>query len=124
MALPICRYLEKRIGEHSGRQNLPESWKWQKRWFVMTDAKGMLYYFKTADDPPNYRGVINLRRVAASRASLRPLRVQLPTLYFHTCCRRGLLRYASLRSCGACVLHAMMSGQSWRGIMAPSPGRT
>jgi len=28
----------------------------------MTDAKGMLYYFKTADDPPNYRGVINLRR--------------------------------------------------------------
>ena len=59
--IPCGRYLEKRIGEHSGRQNLPESWKWQKRWFVMTDAKGMLYYFKTADDPPNYRGVINLR---------------------------------------------------------------
>lgn len=62
MSLPgTCRYLEKRIGEHSGRQNLPESWKWQKRWFVMTDAKGMLYYFKTADDPPNYRGVINIK---------------------------------------------------------------
>ena len=53
--------MEKRIGEHSGRQNLPESWKWQRRWFVMTDAKGMLYYFKTADDPPNYRGVINIK---------------------------------------------------------------
>ena len=60
-----CRYLEKRIGEHSGRQNLPESWKWQKRWFVMTDAKGMLYYFKTADDPPNYRGVINIKCAGA-----------------------------------------------------------
>ena len=63
---PICvagvpRYLEKRIGEHSGRQNLPEGWKWQKRWFVFTDTKGMLYYFKTADDPPNYRGVIDIK---------------------------------------------------------------
>lgn len=56
-----CRYLEKRIGEHSGRQNLPEGWKWQKRWFVFTDTKGMLYYFKTADDPPNYRGVIDIK---------------------------------------------------------------
>jgi hypothetical protein len=72
---PKCRYLEKRIGEHSGRQNLPESWKWQKRWFVMTDAKGMLYYFKTADDPPNYRGVINLRRVSpdAPRQCIAPV---------------------------------------------------
>lgn len=57
----LRRYLEKRIGEHSGRQNLPEGWKWQKRWFVFTDTKGMLYYFKTADDPPNYRGVIDIK---------------------------------------------------------------
>lgn len=57
----LPRYLEKRIGEHSGRQNLPEGWKWQKRWFVFTDTKGMLYYFKTADDPPNYRGVIDIK---------------------------------------------------------------
>ena len=68
----MVRYLEKRIGEHSGRQNLPESWKWQKRWFVMTDAKGMLYYFKTADDPPNYRGVINLRRGISRRCDSGP----------------------------------------------------
>lgn len=61
--VPCARYLEKRIGEHSGRQNLPEGWKWQKRWFVFTDTKGMLYYFKTADDPPNYRGVIDIKCV-------------------------------------------------------------
>lgn len=55
-------YLEKRVGEHSGRQSVPgEAFKWQKRYFVLTEPKGMLYYFKSADDPPNYRGVINLR---------------------------------------------------------------
>lgn len=60
-------YLEKRVGEHSGRQSVPlgESFKWQKRYFVLTEPKGMLYYFKSADDPPNYRGVINLRQVPA-----------------------------------------------------------
>ena len=54
-------FLEKRIGENSGRQNLPESMKWQKRYFVLTETKGMLYYFKSADDPPNYRGVISVK---------------------------------------------------------------
>ncbi|KAK9815384.1 hypothetical protein WJX72_002710 [[Myrmecia] bisecta] len=54
-------YLEKRIGEKSGRQSLPEAWKWQRRYFVLTEPKGMLYYFKSADDPPNYRGVINIK---------------------------------------------------------------
>lgn len=60
-------YLEKRVGEHSGRQSVPlgESFKWQKRYFVLTEPKGMLYYFKSADDPPNYRGVINLRCLPA-----------------------------------------------------------
>lgn len=54
-------FLEKRIGENSGRQKMLESMKWQKRYFVLTETKGMLYYFKSADDPPNYRGVINIR---------------------------------------------------------------
>lgn len=55
-------YLEKRIGEGSGRGAIPvESWKWQKRWFIFTDTKAMLYYFKSPDDPPNYRGAINIR---------------------------------------------------------------
>jgi hypothetical protein len=69
--LLIPRYLEKRIGEHSGRQNLPEGWKWQKRWFVFTDTKGMLYYFKTADDPPNYRGVIDIKCGLCPQPTLR-----------------------------------------------------
>ena len=48
-------FMEKRIGENSSRQSLPESWKWQKRYFVLSEPKGMLYYFKSADDPPNYK---------------------------------------------------------------------
>ena len=54
-------YMEKRIGEHSTRQSLPESWKWQKRYWVLSEPKGLLYYFKSADDPPTYRGIINIR---------------------------------------------------------------
>ena len=54
-------YMEKRIGEHSNRQSLPESWKWQKRYWVLSEPKGLLYYFKSADDPPTYRGIINIR---------------------------------------------------------------
>eukprot|EP00884_Botryococcus_braunii_P013562 jgi/Botrbrau1/22206/Bobra.168_1s0037.1 len=54
-------YLEKRISDTSSRQNLPEAMRWQKRYFVLTELKGMLYYFKSADDPPNYKGVINMR---------------------------------------------------------------
>ena len=53
--------MEKRIGENSNRQSLPESWKWQKRYWVLSEPKGLLYYFKSADDPPTYRGIINIR---------------------------------------------------------------
>jgi hypothetical protein len=61
----LTGYLEKRIGENSGRQSLPEAWRWQKRYFVLTEPKGMLYYFKSADDPPNYKGLINMRECKA-----------------------------------------------------------
>ena len=54
-------YMEKRIGEHSTRQSLPESWKWQKRYWVLWEPKGLLCYFKSADDPPTYRWIINIR---------------------------------------------------------------
>lgn len=53
--------MEKRIGEHSSRQSLPESWKWQRRYWVLSEPKGQLYYFKSADDPPHYRGIINIK---------------------------------------------------------------
>lgn len=54
-------YLEKRIGEHSTRSSLPDAFRWQRRYFVLTESKGMLYYFKSPDDPPNYKGVLSLR---------------------------------------------------------------
>lgn len=61
-ALLKMGWLEKRIGETSGRKSVPlGSWKWQRRWFVLSEAQGMLYYFKSADDPPNYRGLINIK---------------------------------------------------------------
>lgn len=45
VALPGCAgdmlagTLEKRIGERSGRQSLPEAWKWQKRYFVLSEPQ-------------------------------------------------------------------------------------
>lgn len=67
-------YLEKRIGEGSGRGAIPvESWKWQKRWFIFTDTKAMLYYFKSPDDPPNYRGAINIRCALQSMGVCGPI---------------------------------------------------
>ena len=39
--------------------------KWQKRYFVLAEPKGMLYYFKSVDDPPHYKGVINIRDAKA-----------------------------------------------------------
>ena len=54
-------YLEKRIGEHSSRSSLPDAFRWQRRYFVLTESRGMLYYFKSPDDPPNYKGVLSLR---------------------------------------------------------------
>ena len=78
-------YMEKRIGEHSTRQSLPESWKWQKRYWVLSEPKGLLYYFKSADDPPQYRGIINIRecRVEDVDANGMPKRI-LISLFFAT----------------------------------------
>eukprot|EP00205_Picochlorum_sp_RCC944_P000503 CAMPEP_0182611276 /NCGR_PEP_ID=MMETSP1330-20130603/13299_1 /TAXON_ID=464278 /ORGANISM="Picochlorum sp., Strain RCC944" /LENGTH=662 /DNA_ID=CAMNT_0024830657 /DNA_START=103 /DNA_END=2091 /DNA_ORIENTATION=- len=54
-------YLEKNSETHTGAFKLPvESWKWQKRWFVLSEAKGKLYYFKDPDELPQYRGVIDM----------------------------------------------------------------
>jgi dynamin GTPase len=51
-------YLEKNSDTH---RNIPlESWKWQKRWFVLSETKGRLYYFKDPDELPNYRGAVSM----------------------------------------------------------------
>lgn len=51
-------YLDKNSDSH-GKIPL-ESWKWQKRWFVLSEAKSKLYYFKDPDELPQYRGVIDM----------------------------------------------------------------
>ena len=48
--------LEKRIGEKSGRQSLPEAWKWQKRYFVLSEPQGKLVLFQVCGRPAQLQG--------------------------------------------------------------------
>ena len=38
---------------------------------MLTEPKGALYYFKTADDPPNYKGIVNMRECKAEDVEAR-----------------------------------------------------
>lgn len=43
-------WLEKRTGDSSSLSALPvDSWKWQRRWFVLAMETGFLYYFKSPE---------------------------------------------------------------------------
>ena len=43
-------WLEKRSGDSSNLNALPvDSWKWQRRWFVLAMESGFLYYFKSPE---------------------------------------------------------------------------
>jgi len=51
-------FMEKNSETH---KNVPlETWKWQKRWFVLSESKRKLYYFKDPDELPHYRGIIDM----------------------------------------------------------------
>eukprot|EP00887_Chlorella_sp_A99_P004268 scaffold15.g4268.t1 len=59
-------WLEKRTGDSSNLSALPvDSWRWQRRWFVLAMETGYLYYFKSPDQMgmPNVapKVTINLR---------------------------------------------------------------
>jgi dynamin GTPase len=54
-------YLDKRTSDTATRASLPDAFRWQRRYFVLAEPRGMLYYFKSPDDPPNYKGAINMR---------------------------------------------------------------
>lgn len=44
-------WLEKRAGDSSSLSSLPvESWRWQKRWFVLAMETGILLYYPSPDD--------------------------------------------------------------------------
>jgi hypothetical protein len=44
-------WLEKRSGDSSSLNALPvDSWKWQRRWFVLAMESGFLYYFKSPQE--------------------------------------------------------------------------
>ena len=44
----------------SNRLGPMDSWKWQRRWFVLADSKRNLYYFRDPDELPNFRGCISM----------------------------------------------------------------
>lgn len=59
-------YLEKRVGEGSNLSAMPvDSWRWQRRWFVLAMEPGFLYYFKSHQEmmekQATQRNTINLR---------------------------------------------------------------
>jgi hypothetical protein len=59
-------WLEKRAGDSSSLASLPvESWRWQRRWFVLAVDAGFLYYFKSPEEMSNPKASpsisINLR---------------------------------------------------------------
>lgn len=44
-------WLEKRSGDSSSLNALPvDSWKWQRRWFVLAMESGFLYYFRSPQE--------------------------------------------------------------------------
>jgi hypothetical protein len=43
----VAAYFEKYgITDASKAQNLPSSWRWQRRFFIFSDSQRMMYYFK------------------------------------------------------------------------------
>lgn len=57
-------WLEKRAGDSSNLSALPvDSWRWQKRWFVLAMEAGYLYYFPSPSDVAvkSPKVVINMR---------------------------------------------------------------
>lgn len=62
----LVAFLEKRAGEASMRQAGPvESWKWQRRLFVLADSTRALYYCKDPGDIEHLRGPIPLGQCLA-----------------------------------------------------------
>lgn len=44
-------WLEKRAGDSSNLSSLPvDSWRWQKRWFVLAMESGLLFYYPSPED--------------------------------------------------------------------------
>jgi dynamin GTPase len=43
-------WLDKRAGDNASLSTPVESWKWQKRWFVLSVESGILFYYSSPDD--------------------------------------------------------------------------
>ena len=43
-------WLDKRAGDSANLSTPVESWKWQKRWFVLSVESGILFYYSSPDD--------------------------------------------------------------------------
>lgn len=87
-------WLEKRSGDGSSLNALPvDSWKWQRRWFVLAMESGFLYYFKSPEQmstpgvSPKVVAIWPCRRVAVQSHLPACVWCELPTRVH--CCRPG-----------------------------------
>ena len=54
----LAGHLDKKVNEDSARGALPvQSWRWQRRFFIVSDSQRALFYFKTPDDVPKPNGL-------------------------------------------------------------------
>ncbi|GBF88522.1 dynamin-related GTPase [Raphidocelis subcapitata] len=54
----LASHLDKKVNEDSARGSLPvQGWRWQKRFFIVSDSQRALFYFKTPDDVPKPNGL-------------------------------------------------------------------
>jgi hypothetical protein len=45
----LASHLDKKVNEDSARGSLPvQAWRWQKRFFIVSDSQRALFYFKCA----------------------------------------------------------------------------
>ena len=81
-------WLEKRSGDSSSLNALPlDSWKWQRRWFVLAMESGFLYYFKSPEQmstPGLSPKVVTI--VPERDRTQHPARARVPAL---PCCPRA-----------------------------------
>ncbi len=59
-------WLDKRAGDNANLSTPVESWKWQKRWFVLSVESGVLFYYSSPDDVNKKQAKVamNLRECA------------------------------------------------------------
>jgi hypothetical protein len=66
----LASHLDKKVNEDSARGSLPvQAWRWQKRFFIVSDSQRALFYFKCAPAPADWVLFGGRARARAAQAS-------------------------------------------------------